>query len=288
MVLGLVLAFGPGAQGMAWAQSQPTVADASITSDTIVAVVDEKPITLGELIVLRQSLPQAFQVLPDEVLLESLIQMIVDEQILANAAEAASLQRSKRANYVLKNTTRKVLADVFVANSVRTGITEERIEAIYAEKFINVDPVPQVRAAHILVDNEAVAKDVRQKLDEGVDFATLAAKYSTDLTNTRGGDLGWQETADLLPAFAAALAEMEPGQINGPVESAFGWHIIRLDEWRTRPVPPLEEIRESLKSELESEIREAAISSAKAAASIKMQTDAVPAGAIRDDALILP
>ncbi|MEM7058004.1 MAG: peptidylprolyl isomerase [Pseudomonadota bacterium] len=288
LILGFCLLFGRSIAGEAWAQSATEAADAAINAETIVAVVDEKPITLGELIVVRQTLPEAFQILPDEVLLNSLIQMVIDEQILANAAEAANLQRSKRAKFALKNTTRGVLADAFVAESVQSGVTEDRIAAIYAETYVNADPIAQIRAAHILVDDQVLAQDLRGRLDEGVDFSTLAAEFGTDLTSTRGGDLGWQETGDLLPAFAEAVADMEPGQINGPIRSPFGWHIIRLDARRIKPVPTLDDMRETLRKNLETEVRKAAVSDARQAASIKILTESLPAGAIRNDALILP
>lgn len=256
------------------------------TADTIVAVVDEKPVTLGELIVLRQTLPPAFQDLPDEVLLKSLVKMAVDQQILANAAQASGLQQSQQAKFALKNKEREVLADLYVQEAVRTGITEDLIATVYQETYSEADPVLQIRAAHILVDDQALANDLRTRLDEGVDFAGLAAEFGTDLTSTRGGDLGWQDVEDLLPAFATAVMQMEPGQIDGPVKSPFGWHLIRLDASRDKPVPPLTDVRDQIVAGIRKSLRTAAITSAEETASIKILSDSVPADAIRDDSLI--
>lgn len=281
LLFGVILAGSAAVTSLVQAQGTPD-------ADTIVAVVDEKPITLGELIVLRQTLPTSFQDLPDEVLLESLIKMVVDQQILANAAEAADLQRSKRATYALKNKSREVLADVYVRESVTSAITEDLIAKTYQDQYAGSDQTQQVRAAHILVEDKGLAEDLRKKLDEGMDFATLAAEFGTDLTSSRGGDLGWQDADVLLPALAEVLLAMEPGQIAGPVRTPFGWHLVRLDETRSKPVPSLEDVRADIIVGLQTGLRKAAIETAEETATIRVLSDSVPAAAIRDDSLIGP
>lgn len=281
LLFGVILAGSAAVTSLVQAQGTPD-------ADTIIAVVDEKPITLGELIVLRQTLPTSFQDLPDEVLLESLIKMVVDQQILANAAEAADLQRSKRATYALKNKSREVLADVYVRESVTSAITEDLIAKTYQDQYAGSDQTQQVRAAHILVEDKGLAEDLRKKLDEGMDFATLAAEFGTDLTSSRGGDLGWQDADVLLPALAEVLLAMEPGQIAGPVRTPFGWHLVRLDETRSKPVPSLEDVRADIIVGLQTGLRKAAIETAEETATIRVLSDSVPAAAIRDDSLIGP
>ena len=87
---------------------------------------------------------------------------------------------------------------------------------------------------------------------------------------------------------AEAVGKLSPGEVDGPVRSPFGWHIVRLDERREKPIPPLDAVRDTIRKELLSIVRKAAVADAHNAASVKILKDAVPADAIRDDALILP
>ena len=107
-----------------------------------------------------------------------------------------------------------------------------------------------MRAGHILVETEEKAKDLKSQLDAGADFAALAAEHGTDGTAQRGGDLGWFVHSEMVPEFADAAFAMEPGTISDPVKSAFGWHLIKLDERRDRPAPALEEVKDALLGEV--------------------------------------
>ena len=276
----------------ALAQSQPSAEEDTtetpdgVTAQTIVAVVDEKPVLLGELIALRQTLPQAYQRLPDEVLMTALIQMVVEKQALANAAQAAGLHNETHAIYALQNSRRSVLADLYLNHATRIGLGDDAVDLAYAEQYQNAPAAIQVRAAHVLVEDEATGTEIRTKLDDGADFGALAAEYGTDMTSARGGDLGWQTMGELLPAFARVIADMEPGQILGPVKSPFGWHLIRLDDRRDKPVPPLDQVRAQLKKDLAAKIKADVVEKIRSSSSVTRLKSAAPADQIRNDSLI--
>ncbi len=89
----------------------------------------------------------------------------------------------------------------------------------------------QVHAAHILVKTRAQADDIEAQLKKGADFATLAAQYSTDTgSKAKGGDLGTFGPGQMVPAFQAAAFKLKPGQISPPVQTPFGWHVIKVIE----------------------------------------------------------
>jgi parvulin-like peptidyl-prolyl isomerase len=130
---------------------------------------------------------------------------------------------------------------------VRPKLIEEGVKAKLAEQ-IPADQ-PQVRAAHILVSDEETAKQIKAELDNGADFATLARDRSTDTSNKdKGGDLDWFPHGIMDPAFDAAAFAQPVGVVGDPVQSQFGWHLIKvLEKSESRPVAPnlLDQLRQS-------------------------------------------
>lgn len=143
--------------------------------------------------------------------------------------------------------------------------TDEEIQAKYdAMKS-------EVNARHILVADEATAKEVKQKLDDGGDFAALAGEYSTEPGAAEsGGDLGWFGKGAMVPEFEEAAFSLEPGTISEPVKTDFGYHIIEVVEKRE-----IEESFEDKKEELAREVKlEKADSSALFGTVAKLMKDA--------------
>ncbi|AIF42698.1 peptidylprolyl isomerase [Virgibacillus sp. SK37] len=92
----------------------------------------------------------------------------------------------------------------------------------------------ELKAQHILVEDEETAKEVKKKLDNGGDFAKLAKEYSTDGSAENGGDLGWFSTGQMVPKFEDAVYSMEKGEISDPVKTEHGYHIIKLNDKREK------------------------------------------------------
>ncbi len=110
-------------------------------------------------------------------------------------------------------------------------ITDEEISAYFEKNKDSLAQEEQVEASHILVADEATAKDVKQQLDNGGDFAELAAKYSTDKQNNqKGGELGSFARGEMVEAFDAAVFSMEVGQISEPIKTEFGYHIVKVTD----------------------------------------------------------
>lgn len=95
----------------------------------------------------------------------------------------------------------------------------------------------QVWALHILVDSEELAKEILQKLENGEDWGTLARTYSTDTSNKEaGGDLGWFAKDKMVAEFSEAAFALKIGETSQPVQTTYGWHIIRVLGHEDRPV----------------------------------------------------
>jgi peptidyl-prolyl cis-trans isomerase C len=253
---------------------------------SVLAEVDGVTLTLGELIAIRRELPEQYQSLPDEVLMEGLVEQLVDQMLLAEAGRKAGLEMRPAVAMSLLNQRRAILADAYLRGEVAARATPEAVEALYQERYVDADPQDEVRAAHILVAEEEKAKDLKAQIDGGADFAALAAEHGTDGTKTRGGDLGWFVHAEMVPEFANAAFAMEAGTVSDPVKSDFGWHLIKLDERRERAAPPLEEVREALLGELIQQAQVAILDDLRTGSAIVMPDPPLPSQAIRDDELL--
>jgi peptidyl-prolyl cis-trans isomerase C len=106
----------------------------------------------------------------------------------------------------------------------------------------------QYRARHILVESKAVADGIIERLKAGADFAKLAEKESSDGSAKQGGDLGWFSLSSMVPAFGKGLATLEKGKFTQePVQTQYGWHIIKLEDFRSPEAPPFEQVQEQVK-----------------------------------------
>ena len=146
--------------------------------------------------------------------------------------------------------------------------------------------MPEVRSAHILVEDSDLAEDLRKQLDEGADFATLAAKHSVDPTASRGGDRGWLDYDRMVPDYAEKVRNMVVGELAGPAKTPFGWHLIRVDGKRDRPVPPLELVRGALINQLSQQIEAETLERLRASVPIERLTTALPTDAVRADTVL--
>lgn len=128
--------------------------------------------------------------------------------------------------------------------------TEEMLKKAYDESYAT--PSPEYKASHILVKTEDEAKAIITQLDQGVDFALLAKEHSLDSNAKKGGDLGWFGAMQMVKPFADAVAKLEIGTISTqPVQTKFGWHIIKLEDKRTETPPTFEAVKSRLVAEVQ-------------------------------------
>ena len=120
------------------------------------------------------------------------------------------------------------------------------------------------------VETEEEALEIKADLDGGADFATLAREKSTGPSGPGGGDLGWFGMGQMVPAFEAATISLEKGEISGPVQTQFGWHIIQLNDTRATQAPSLEELRPEITASLQREEIQNILNSATADADIQI------------------
>ncbi|MGR3464025.1 peptidylprolyl isomerase [Limimaricola sp.] len=225
-----------------------TMASAQQASD-VVATVNGTEITLGEMIITRSQLPQQYQQLPPETLFQGILDQLIQQQVLADTLE----ETPARVEYALENQRRSLMAGEAINMMMGEAVSDEELQAAYDEAFADAEPVQEYNASHILVETEEEAKAVMERLEAGEDFAEVAKEVSTDPgSGANGGSLGWFADGMMVAPFQTAVAELEKGEMTeAPVETQFGFHVIRLDDTRTQEAPALEDVREDLASQIQ-------------------------------------
>ena len=268
------------------AGEQESAAPADYGLETPLAEVNGTALTLGELIAIRRDLPDQYQALPNKVLLDGIVEQMIDQYLLAEAAREAGIDERPAVEISLRNQRRAILADAYLQAELGKRVTDERVRALYEERYVEAEPEDEVHAYHILVETEEEADEIKAKLDEGADFSELAKEHGTDGTAQRGGDLGWFVQSDMVPEFAEKAFAMEPGTISEPVQTDFGWHIIKLEDRRPRTPPEFEEVRQELMQEVVRNAQVAVVEELRAEADIEKPEAPVPPEAIRAEDLL--
>lgn len=227
-------------------------------ADTVVATVNGETITLGQMVAMRQGLDaQATQGLPDTALWD----LMLDQMIRQTAvAQSAADPLSKRDAIALEIERRAYLAGSALEKIAAADPTDEELKALYDQTF-GGDAAPKVEynAAHILVKTKEEAEAIAKELKDGADFGKLAEEKSTDNSGPNKGDLGWFQPEQMVAPFAEAVKALKKDQISDPVETQFGWHVIKLIDQREVTPPALDEVKEQLAVQVRRDRVQAAI-----------------------------
>ena len=215
--------------------------------ERVVATVDGTDITLGHLILARRSLPEQFQQLPDDALLAGLVDQLVQQTLLAAQLE----EEPATVRLQLENEERNLRAAVALSQHLAETVTEEQVRAAYDERAAGEEPATEYRASHILLETEEEARSVIEEIEGGADFADVARARSTGPSAPRGGDLGFFGEGMMVPPFEEAVKTLEPGEISEPVQTQFGFHVIRLEETRQSEGPTFDAAAPEIARELQ-------------------------------------
>lgn len=234
---------------LSMAIATPVLAEnhSAASADTVVATVNGTEITLGHMILVRQSLPQQYSQLPDEVLFEGILEQLIQQTALQDSVDGTP----RRVEMAVENETRSLMAAEAVGAVLATAVTDEAIEKAYQDTYGNAEPDMEFKAAHILVETEEEAQAIVEELEGGADFAAVAKEKSTGPSGPNGGELGWFGKGMMVAPFEEAVVAMEVGAISAPVQTQFGWHVIKLDETRMKEAPALDEVRDELRGQVE-------------------------------------
>ena len=244
-----------------------TAQDDPPAADTVLATVEGVDITLGHLITLQTMLPDQYRQLPDEVLVEGLVEQLIQQQVIASASDPADMRPIDE--LVFENEMRSVMARVFVDRLSAQAVTEQMVQAEYDAIYGDAGGATEWNASHILVETRDAAEEIAGLLEDGGDFADLAAERSIGPSGEDGGQLGWFGPGQMVGPFETAIADLEVGEVSGPVETRFGWHVLQLNDIREQQPPSLEEVRAQIEQALSEELLDQRIADLTEAAEIE-------------------
>ena len=221
----------------------------------IVANVNNEDISLETMIHAMNELPPEIQSQPFMSYYEDLLERVIDIKLFAQEGKKMKLDEEPSVRAAIDFVIEKVLMQAFLSKYVQENIKEENIKASYNNFIADETSREEIKASHILMDTESEAIDVINMLNDGDDFAELAKSKSTGPSGPSGGDLGWFKRGQMVPPFEKAAFSLNKNEITQrPVQTQFGWHVIKIFDKRIPEAPSYESMKSKLIQDLERKI----------------------------------
>jgi peptidyl-prolyl cis-trans isomerase C len=238
-------------------------------ADTNVATVNGKPIKQSLVDYISKDATARGQNV-DANVRSIIVNKLISSELVVQEAQKQGLD--KQPDYIAKEELlrRELLVNTYIENFLKkTTVSEADTKAEY-EKFKAQVGDKEFSARHILVSTEAEAKDVIAQLGKGGDFAKLAKEKSKDPgSKDKGGDLGWFPPAAMVKPFSDAIGTLKKGQVTQtPVQTQFGWHVIKLEDTRTAQPPAYDKVKDNLKKQVQQRNLEKMLSDLRAKAKV--------------------
>ena len=217
-----------------------------VTEKTVLVSVNGEDITVGNIISFQSRLSDQYQSMEDSVLFDGILKQLIQQTILSQKVNI----HSDRIKYALENQTRAFLSTELVGKLSEIEVIESEIESLYVKFSTDIERKKEYNASHILVETETEAEELSLSLKNGADFSELAKTYSTGPSGAQGGNLGWFGQGAMVPTFENAVIKLKIDELSVPVQTQFGWHLIKLNDVRKTPVPTIAEVRKELITEI--------------------------------------
>lgn len=222
-------------------------ASPSASSADAVAVIDGKPIDKAEFDLYLQNVQQQSQRTLTAEEQSQVLDQFINMKLAADAAEKSGIAKQPKVVNQLALARMNVIVDAGLQKYLEDHPVSDA--ELKPEYDVQVAQMPrEYHARHILVEDKATADAITKDLQSGADFAKAAEQKSKDSSAQSGGDLGWFTLDTMVKPFADAVVALQPGQLTPePVQSQFGWHVIKLEGSRTAAAPPFEEVKDRVR-----------------------------------------
>jgi len=252
-----------GISGAAWAEDKPA-------SEVVAAVVDGDKIYLDEVQDAQYLLPPQFRQMPFDAVYGLLLNSVIDRKLTAAEGRKNGLEDNEEVKKQLARIEDQLIQRAFLGKYIEKRVTEDKVMEAYKKFVDEFKSEEEVHARHILLETEEQAKEVIAELNEGKDFAEMAKSKSKGPSGANGGDLGFFTAGAMVPSFSDAAFALGKGEITKePVQTQFGWHIIKVEDKRMTKAPSLGEVREQVEAEMAREIGAELLDGLRKSASIE-------------------
>ena len=253
------------------------------TADTVLATVNGVNITLGDLIVTREGLPDQYRNMPDDQLFKGILDQLIQQEALK---QSAGDTLSKKQTIAIENLKRNYLSNDVLIAGIKDAVGEPAIQKAYDVKYKDMAPQLEYHASHILVDSEDKAKALLAEIEGGKAFADVAKANSKDGSAASGGDLGWFGVGAMVKPFEDAVLAAPVGKVVGPIKTDFGWHLILVSETRNKAAPALADVHDQLAKEVQKAAIDGFIKAVTDKATVTRTDAAIDPAMIKDITLL--
>ena len=219
----------------------------ALAEDTVVAKINGQEIRESDLKLAEAEVGPEIASLPPDKRRRILVEFLIEMRLFADAADGEKLTSGPDFEKRQAYWTTCAKRDAYYESSIKGSISDALVRGIYDDKVKMIPAEDEVDARHILVETEVTATEVYDKVGKGEDFAKLAADYSRDPgSKADGGKLGYFTKGQMVKEFEDAAFALKKGEVSKPVKSKFGWHIIKVEDRRTKPLPTYEEVKDQI------------------------------------------
>ena len=217
----------------------------------VLATVNGEEITQADIDLFYQELPDQMKQIPVEQVQNQILDRLIDQQLILEQAKKAGLDKRPDIERKLAYEKTKILNESYLEIVLEREVTPERIREVYNRATALEEKREEIKARHILVKTEAEALDIINALKRGDDFISLAKERSTGPSGKNGGDLGFFTADQMVPPFSKAAYALRRGETSDkPVQTQFGWHVIKVEDRRLAGARPFEELEPQIREQL--------------------------------------
>ena len=250
----------------------------SAHADKVIAKVNGQEIHKSELDAIMPSIVAQTPMMSNEQRIRTALDRLVNMQLVFDQAVEEGIDKLADVIHQKELLYKQLLVAEYIRLTIATTISDERLKKEYKKSFLESPPQKEWKVRHILVKTEKEAKKIIKKLDEGEEFAKLAKDKSQDVESaTRGGDLGYFTSGIMVKPFEEAVASTKSGSYTDkPVETPFGFHVIKVEDERRKIPPTFESTKTELHQKMVGELFMSKLSELREAAKIEIDESVIP------------
>jgi peptidyl-prolyl cis-trans isomerase C len=197
----------------------------------------------------------------------------INRELLYQEAMKKGVDRNELINAEIENQRRNIIVSFALRQLMQTPLKETDIRAVYDREMSA--PTKEYKTRHILVNSEAEAKQIIKELERGKNFIQMAMKHSIDASGKKGGELGWFSAQQMVEPYTLATEKLTNGSYtHTPVQTRFGWHVIRLDGTREVAPPAYDDVKAKIVARINTQRISAYIAELRKNADISVATNA--------------